>query len=468
MKHIYLIGIGGTGLSAIARVLLEKGYIVSGSDRVASPLFSSITAAGAKTYLGHSAEHVIGADLVVRSSAVPDDNPEVIAALNAGIPVVKRVDFLPTLIEGKQTIAIAGSHGKTTTTAMIAWILEKLGEDPSYLVGSEITQLGRNAHAGTGEHFVIEADEYDNMFLGLEPFIAVLTNIEHDHPDCFPTEETYRMAFKSFMKRLKPDGVALICKDDPQACAIMEEFQSTGMNIMSYSLSRDADYFAKISEDMGTLPAFEIRYRQSAEKVVSLGKVNLSIPGQHNILNATAAIGVIHQLGLPIQKALTALGEFTGAGRRFEILGECHQITIIDDYGHHPTEIAATLKAARVAYPDHRLWAVWQPHTYTRTQTLEKSFIEALNLADQALILKIYGAREENREYSAETIANALPEGKAVYKETFDEAIQDLLARLSPEDVAIFFSAGDATEVSRSVLSHLQKSTNHGAELAGK
>ncbi|MBG0784977.1 MAG: UDP-N-acetylmuramate--L-alanine ligase [Anaerolineaceae bacterium] len=451
MTHVHFIGIGGTGLSAIARVLLEKGYTVSGSDRTESLLFDAITEAGARTFLGHDASNINGADVVIRSSAVPDNNPEVIAARAAGIPVLKRSEYLEEFTLGKDTLAVAGSHGKTTTTAMLIWMLDRLGANPSFIAGGVVNQLGTNARAGVGPYFAIEADEYDNMFLGLAPKIAVVTNVEHDHPDCFPTREDYRAAFRAFLRKVRPDGLALVCWDDAGARSLGEELASE-VAILSYGTSLEALYKAANIRVEGGLPVFNF-----SKGNLPLGEVRLAIPGHHNVVNATAAIAVIHQLGLDLKTAIRALGTFTGAGRRFEILGSAGGITVIDDYGHHPTELAATLQAAKSRYPESRVWAVWQPHTFTRTRTLEADFIRALSLADMAVILKIYAAREADPGYSASRIAEALPKDKAMYCESFDSATAFLLENLQPGDVMIVFSAGDATEVSQAVLNGLKQ-----------
>ncbi|HCU56729.1 MAG TPA: UDP-N-acetylmuramate--L-alanine ligase [Anaerolineaceae bacterium] len=451
MTHVHFIGIGGTGLSAIARVLLEEGYTVSGSDRTGSPLFNAITAAGALTFLGHDASQINGADLVIRSSAVSDDNPEVTAALDAGIPVMKRSEFLAELTQGKDTLAVAGSHGKTTTTAMLIWVLTQLGTDPSFIAGGVVNQLGTNARAGSGQYFAIEADEYDNMFLGLAPKIAVVTNIEHDHPDCFPTREDYRAAFKAFLRKVRPDGLALVCWDDAGARSLAEECASE-IAILGYGSSPEATYKAVDIRVENGLPVFSF-----CRNDLLLGEVRLSIPGRHNVINATAALAVVHQLGLDLKAAVRALGAFTGAGRRFEILGTGNGVTVIDDYGHHPTELAATLQAAKSRYSGRRVWAVWQPHTFTRTRTLESDFIRALSTADMAVVLKIYAAREADPGYSAARIAEAMPKEKAMYCESFDAASAFLLEKLLPGDVMIVFSAGDATEVSQAVLNGLRQ-----------
>jgi len=457
MKHIHLIGIGGTGLSAIARVLLEKGFTVSGSDRTESSLFNALTTAGVHTFLGHAGNQVIGADLVIRSSAIPDDNPEVLAAHNAGIPVLKRSEFLEELTQGKDILAIAGSHGKTTTTAMLIWVLDQLGTDPSFISGGMVNQLGCNARAGEGVYFAIEADEYDYMFLGLSPKVAVVTNIEHDHPDCFPTPADYHAAFKTFLTRVRPDGLALICRDDPEARSLMNEMVGSKVNLLSYGASTDTDYRAEETAFVDGFPQFRLLHKTGLSDTEDLGMVRLRVPGRHNVLNATAVLAVTHQLGLSLPDSINALSAFTGAGRRFEVLGSEGGVTIIDDYGHHPTQIAVTLEAARSRYPQSRLWAVWEPHTYSRTQALEDAFIQSLSKADQVIVLKIYAAREADPGYSAEKIAAALPDEKAWYCADFDTASKLLLNKLASGDVVVTFSAGEATKINRVVLDGLKK-----------
>jgi UDP-N-acetylmuramate--alanine ligase len=457
MKHVHLIGIGGTGLSAIAQVLLEQGYTISGSDREASPLFNAISAKGARTFLGHDPENITGAHLVIRSSAIPDDNPEVTAALDKGIPVFKRRDFLKELTKGKRTLAVAGSHGKTTTTAMLTWILHCLGQDPSFILGGVVNQLACNAHSGTGNFFVIEADEYDHMFLGLAPTLAIITNIEHDHPDCFPTPDEYRAAFQTFLERVIPNGKTLMCLDDPETHALFAQTNSVQSQLFGYGTSTEANYIADNITLIDGFYHFDLTYQNGNGWGKHLGRVSLNVPGRHNILNATAVLGAVHQLDLSLPDAVLAIGEFSGTGRRFEILGESDGVTIIDDYGHHPSEIAATLEAAQSRYPGRRVWAIWQPHTYTRSQNLAQGFAQALDLADKVLVLKIYAARETDPGFSAETIARALPPGKASYAPSFDLAAEHLINNLAFGDVAIIFSAGDATQLSQMVLHKLRQ-----------
>ncbi|MBG0771907.1 MAG: UDP-N-acetylmuramate--L-alanine ligase, partial [Anaerolineaceae bacterium] len=382
-------------------------------------------------------------------SAIPDNNPEVQHALANGIPVLKRSDFLAELTQGQDILAVAGTHGKTTTTAMLIWMLTEMGLDPSFISGGVVNQLGTNAHAGQGNYFVIEADEYDNMFLGLAPKIAIVTNVEHDHPDCFPTPQDYRKAFRAFLGKVRPDGTAFVCKDDPGATSLGEEM-SAAKAILTYGSLPEADYQTINNVVVDGWPTFTLIHGDEV-----LGQVRLAVPGWHNVLNATGALGAIHQLGLDLPAAIRALGAFTGAGRRFEILGQAGGVTIIDDYGHHPTEIAATLNAAHSRYPDRRIWAIWQPHTYSRTRSLEPEFIRALAIADRVGVLKIYAAREQDPDYSAQVIADSLPADKAAYLNDFETATNYLLQEIKPGDILIVFSAGDATQVSQAVLREL-------------
>jgi len=464
MKHIHFIGIGGTGLSAIALILLQKGFVISGSDRESSPLFVALTEAGAQTFLGHAPENISEPDIVIRSSAVPDDNPEVVAALSKGIPVLKRKDFLPELTKGKQTLAIAGSHGKTTTTAMLVWILHCMGKDPSFISGGIINQLARNAQAGSGPHFVIEADEYDHMFLGLTPTIGIITNIEHDHTDCFPTPADYFAAFKAFIQQVEQDGKALMCIDDPETRSLINAIAGNKPKYLGYGTTPDANFLAKNIVYIDGYPQFDLYHHKDFGYAENLGTVKLSVPGHHNVLNATAALSAIHQLGLPVNEAIQAISDFTGAGRRFEVIGIANDVTVIDDYGHHPSEIAATLQAAQSRYPGQRVWAVWQPHTYSRTQNLAEGFTQALNLADRVLVLQVYAAREKDPGYSSEQIVETLSKNKALYAPSFELATKYLRKTLTPGDVVIVFSAGDATQLSRALLKVLDQKEDGSLE----
>ena len=452
-KHVFFIGIGGTGLSAIARLLKEKGYIVSGSDQVISDLARELMANGITVYEGHSPDHLVGVDLVIRSSAIQEDNPEVKEARRARIPVYKRSDILGDLMKDKIGIAIAGTHGKTTTTAMMSTVLTGLGLDPSYIIGSVSRNLGNNAHYGLGDHFVIEADEYDRMFLGLSPAYAVITNLEHDHPDCFPTYADYLLAFKGFTEKLQSFGKLFCCLDDPGVQKLIPLI--SGEHILTYGTSQRCDYQA-INIQTNEIGGYDFSVSHNINNEPHLlGYFQLTAPGLHNVMNALAVIGICHQLELDLEKVAILLKKFSGTSRRFEIVGEVDQITIIDDYGHHPTEIKVTLQAARSRYPDNQIWAVWQPHTYSRTQSLFDEFRNAFSSADHVIVSQIYASREINDQFSAAQIVEAMSHPDARYIAALQDISDYLFTNLKSEDVVIVFSAGDATQISKDLVLRL-------------
>jgi UDP-N-acetylmuramate--alanine ligase len=459
MTRVHLIGIGGAGISAIGTLLIESGYQVSGSDQKISPITRKLQDYGARFYQGHRPENVTGADLVVRSSAIPDENVEVQAALSAGIPVLKRAEFLGRFTGNYQTIAVAGTHGKTTTTAMIAWMLTSLGYDPSYIIGSFAINMDKNAHAGQGSIFVLEADEYDYMFLGLNPSLAVVTNVEHDHLDCFPTYQDYFQSFLDFIDKIDIDGVLIACGDDPGCSDLLIETAATNRTALSYGLgslmeASSLDYSGqnlKISNNGCYI--FDV-YQGSSNLV----RVSLQVPGVHNVRNSLAAIVIAHTLEIPLRDAARSLGEFQGTGRRFEIVGEAAGIVVIDDYAHHPSEISATLSAARDRYPNRRIWAAWQPHTYSRTIALLRDFVNALRNADCILVTEVYPAREPVRmDFSASRVVQAMKHGNAYFVPDISQACDFLLTHLSPGDALIVMSAGDGNKISSGVFAELQR-----------
>lgn len=465
-QHVHLIGIGGSGLSAIARLLLESGYTVSGSDRALSPFAQKLAEAGARVTAGHAAENVAGADLVVRSSAIPDDNVEVAAAQAAGIPVLKRSQFLGRLMEDRLSIAVAGTHGKTTTTAMVAWALVRLGLDPSYIIGGAVKDLGgANAHAGSGRAFVIEADEYDHMFLGLNPDIAVVTSMEYDHPDCFPTPADYQSAFEQFAGRLRHGGVLLTAYDDPAARRLAGAAPE-GTLALTYGLERGADYTAaNLARNARGGFDYDAYWHETSDQAQFLARVSLRVPGEHNVRNSLAALAVVHQMLPPedleanLRSAAQALSEFSGTGRRFDLLGEVNGIAVIDDYAHHPTKVQATLAAARARYPERRIWAVWQPHTYSRTRELLEAFAHSFADADRVLVTEVYPAREKAVDYdnfSAARVVERMDHPGAQFSPTLEETTATLLANLRPGDVVLILSAGDADRVGAAVLAGLK------------
>jgi UDP-N-acetylmuramate--alanine ligase len=451
MQRIHFIGIGGTGLSAIARLLAERGASVSGSDRVLSPLAQDLIAAGIRVFSGHAAENITGANVIVRSSAVPDDNPEVLAARALGIPVLKRSEFLGRLLDDKKVIAVAGTHGKTTTTAMLAWTLTSLGLDPSYIIGGVARNLGSNAHAGQSEYFVIEADEYDRMFLCLHPAVAVVTFLEHDHPDCFPTMEDYREAFEEFTGQIQSGGSLITCSDQRETFDLAFAVPQ-GVQAYTYGLSTPAHYRIPDAQTNGLGGFSGTVFHQGA----LLTHLDLQAPGRHNLSNALAALAAAHRMGLDIVAATAALNAYQGSGRRFEIIGEANGITVIDDYAHHPTEIRATLAAARARFVDRRIWAVWQPHTYTRTLTLMDDFRAAFTDADRVIITEIYAAREQTEPFSAALVVEGMSHPAVKFIPDLEEVTRQILAELRPGDVLLVLSAGDADRVSAGVLAELK------------
>lgn len=467
--RIHLIGIGGSGLSAIARLLLESGYVVTGSDRILSPQAQELVAAGVHVWTGHSPKNVEGADLVIRSSAIPDSNVEVKAARAAGIPVLKRAQFLGRLMENTLNIAIAGTHGKTTTTAMIAWLLTCLGKDPSYLIGGTAKNLGgNNAHAGVDNLFVVEADEYDRMFLGLDPDLIVVTYLEHDHPDCFPTPQDYYAAFVAFTQRLRPGGSLLLAYDNDQARRLAEDAPQDA-HIFTYGTHPAADYTAEaiIPNARGSFD-YKAFLRQPQGGKIALTQVSLQVPGIHNVRNSLAALAVIHILYGPqaLGQAAQALSDYTGTGRRFDVLGEADGVTIINDYAHHPTEIQATLAAARARFPQQRIWAVWQPHTYSRTRTLQADFARSFSQADRVIVTEVYPAREKAQDFgnfSAAQVASQITHPDAQFIPTVQDAGRYLLENLQPGDVVLVLSAGDADQISARVLAGLRERKGQNA-----
>jgi UDP-N-acetylmuramate--alanine ligase len=460
MKHIHFIGIGGSGLSAIARLLKESGYEVTGSDRSLSPFAVDLQNNGITVYVGHDPKNIIGADEVIRSSAIGDDNSEVQAAQRAGIPVYKRADFLGQLMAQKTGIAVAGTHGKTTTTAMISWILYQMQRDPSFIVGGTLNNLKVNARAGQGSFFVIEADEYDRMFLGLKPYIAVVTNLEHDHPDCYPTYEDMYSAFQQFVDLLPSDGTLIVSAEDKGAVSLLSYARGKRLNVLSYSVQTEMtinspQWMQARAPKPNLRGGFDFSAMTNMNGAVSTMNVSLQVPGMHNVRNALAALSVMATLGLPLQRAADALSEFTGTGRRFEVRGEIKGVTVIDDYAHHPTEILATLAGAKARYPGRRIWAVWQPHTYSRTQTLFVEFSRAFGDANEVLVTEVYASREAKQEFSSAEVVSAMPHPSARYSGSLENTTDHLLKNLRPGDVLLVLSAGDADQISAKILESL-------------
>jgi UDP-N-acetylmuramate--alanine ligase len=388
VRHIHFVGIGGSGMSGIAEVLLNLGYQVSGSDLAESPVTKHLASLKAKIHFRHKAEHIDGADAVVVSSAVKEDNPEVIAAREHRVPVVPRAQMLAELMRLKTGIAIAGTHGKTTTTSLVASVLAEGGLDPTFVIGGRLLAAGSNARLGAGDFIVVEADESDASFLHLQPAVAVVTNIDADHMDTYAQDfEKLKAAFAQFLQNLPFYGSAILCIDDPHLRALLP---AVSKPVVTYGTAEDASVRADAIAHDGGRMKFRA-WRQGGRPL----DVVLNLPGRHNVLNSLAAIAVGGELGVKDEFILKALREFHGVGRRFQNYGKTDgKFTLIDDYGHHPAEMAATLEAARGAYPGRRLVLAFQPHRFTRTRDLFEDFVKVLSTVDVLLLADVYPAGE--------------------------------------------------------------------------
>jgi UDP-N-acetylmuramate--alanine ligase len=456
-QHIHIVGVGGFGMSAIARVLLQRGAVVSGSDQRANDFTRELTALGATIFEGHAADHIAGADLVIATSAATDANPEIVAARAAGIPVLRRQNILGELMANQIGIAIAGTHGKTTTTALLTHVLIEADLAPTYIVGGVMHNTGTNAGVGAGPHFVIEADEYDRMFLGLRPQIAVITGIEHDHPDCYPTLDEMVAAFEQFAALLPDDGLLVVCADDPQARQLGSLRDQRGNPTTVYGLTdavRTGWRADHLESDAAGGMTFTV-YRSERE----IGRARLNLAGQHNVQNALAAIAVADHLGVAFGRIAAALDRFLGTGRRGEIMGQANGVTIVNDYAHHPTAIRVTLAGFRSPTGAAGLWAVWQPHTYGRLRALADGFARAFRNADHVLVTDVYSVREAiTPGLDAAGIADrirATGHPDVRYTGSLEKTTANLVARVRPGDWVILLSAGDLPLIGARILRKL-------------
>lgn len=450
-EHIHLIGIGGISMSGIAEILLKHGYRVSGSDLKDSHLLERLRAKGAEISIGHVAGNVQGADLVVVSNAIPDENPELRYARERDIPVLKRAEMIARFMKNKKGIAISGTHGKTTTTSMIATILKKGGLDPTILVGGELDIIGGNAYLGKGEYLITEADESDGSFLYYNPRIVVVTNIELDHHDYYDSTDKLLNAFKRFIENIPEDGRAILNAEDN---TLINLANKDDPRVFTYGLNKGSLRATKIK----LLPFgsyYTLLYNNR-----ELGEVNLQVPGKHNISNSLAAIAVAMFAGLSYTNIKEALEEYTGAHRRFEKKGLIGNILIVDDYAHHPTEIKATLKAARnTGY--ERLITVFQPHRFTRTKFLLKEFSESFDLVDHLIITDIYGAGEKPIPgVKAEKLARMIARKDRI-KVDFIAELEDIVTYLEkiikPKDLVLTLGAGDVYRVGELLFERMKK-----------
>jgi UDP-N-acetylmuramate--alanine ligase len=449
--RIHIVGIGGIGLSGLAQMLHTLGYQISGSDATANDRTAALSALGIPVSIGHTdLEHAANADVVVSTRAVLLANTaEIRAAIEAGRPVVKRGEVLAMLANARREIAVAGSHGKSTTCGMLVVALTALGTDPSYAVGAVVGATGTNAAVGSGDVMVVEADEFDLAFLWLSPEIAIVTNIEFDHPDIFPDQLAYDDAFAQFAAKLRLGGTLIVSADDP-GCARLVANASRNVQgqIVTYGEWEGADWRLFLDESIG----WQVRTPDGTDVQLAL-----SVPGRHNALNATACVAALATLGHDPQNVATALSTFTGVGRRFEIKGEVNGVLVVDDYAHHPTEIRATIRAVRERYPTRWLWAVFQPHTYSRTKALLADFALAFDDAGEVIILDIYPAREtDTLGISSDDLRALVPVVKCHAASQPADAVDFLVQRVAEGDIVLTLGAGDVTTIGPALLQRLR------------
>jgi len=487
LGRVHFAGIGGAGMSGIARIMLARGVVVSGSDTTAdSVALAELAALGARIHVGHAAGHLGDADTLVVSSAIRAGNPELVEANRRGLRVVHRAAALGALMFGRRVIAVTGTHGKTSTTSMIATVLietSAAGADPAYAIGGVLAATGVGAADGAGPDFVAEADESDGSFLMYSPDIAVVTNVDADHLDNYGTEAAYRASFAAFLGRVKPGGLLVTCADDSGTRDLAARARALGLRVVSYGESPDADYRIADVTTSGMETSFRIRAEPSAAAATTgaatttgaepsagqshpgpFGKIDLDlqlrVPGHHNALNATAAFAAAVQLGIEPSLVATALATFRGAARRLEPKGEARGVRVLDTYAHHPTELAADLRAARdITTAGGRVIAVFQPHLFSRTRIFAAEFGAALGLADEAVVLDVYAAREDPEPgVTGRLVADAVPGGAVRYVPDLADVPAAVAAIARPGDLVLTMGAGDITKMGPLVLDEIAAS----------
>jgi UDP-N-acetylmuramate--alanine ligase len=450
-QHAHFIGIGGIGMSGIAEILLSLGFKVSGSDLRRSSVTDRLAQLGATIYEGHDARNLTGATVVVTSSAVVATNPEVLEARARKIQVIQRAEMLAELMRLKYGIAIAGMHGKTTTTSMVAAVLATGGLDPTVVVGGRVDALGSNAKLGAGQILIAEADESDRSFLKLSPILAVVTNLDREHMDCYRDMLDVEQAFLTFMDKVPFYGAVTACLDNPQLAAILLRVQR---RVFTYGVAAEADYRLEfMASQAGSFSCFRV-----VTKSAALGPFELHVPGRHNVLNATAAVAIAHQLEVAPEKIAEGLKHFRGVDRRFQQKGKVRGVTVVDDYGHHPTEIRATLAAAREASRG-RIHVVFQPHRYTRTRDLLDEFGAAFTDADTVVVLPIYAASEEPLPgITAELLAERVQGPMVQFAPDFPSAVAALASQVHDGDLILTLGAGSVSQLGPQILTALKES----------
>ncbi len=448
-KRIHLVGIGGAGMSGLARIMAAHGFFISGSDMKDSSVLAGLRAIGITVTLGHARENAQGIDFLVYSSAIDANNPEMIFARENNIPLLSRAEALAILLSESKSVAVAGTHGKTTTTSMLTVAIQNCGEDPSFAIGGVLKTSGANAHKGTGPYFIVEADESDGSFIEYHPFGAVVTNVEHDHVDHFSTPESVFTAFESFSQTISPNGFLVYCADDPGSSRLGAQVDRCPT--WSYGTTSNADL---------RLDEIELEPGRSRARALwkgrSLGTLEIQIPGEHNLKNGAAALCAGLLLGLPANQLMDGLASFGGTGRRFELKGQVNGIRVVDDYGHHPTEIEVTLIAARRYATDGRVLVIFQPHRYTRTKAFAAQFSRTLDLADQCWVLEVYGSSEKPiHGVSGRSIAAKMERGR--FEPNFLTAISEIVEMARPADVILTLGAGDVSSLAPVIVEELVK-----------
>ncbi len=463
-SRIHFVGIGGAGMSAIASVLMARGYAVSGSDLRESEITKRLRAAGARIEIGHAAEHIEPGQIVVISRAVPEDNVEVQMAKRRGVTLLHRAEMLASLMEGKRGVAVVGTHGKTTTTSMIARVLEQAGRDPTVLIGGEVDDFGGNARAGLGEDVVAEVDESDGSLLRVVPQVAVLTNIDGtDHLDFYGSTEQVLETYRRFLVRLPGGGLAIICADPAAGRTLARDLRRAGgARVITYGLEPGADYASRVLEMAGARSVFEVRRGNDV-----LGRVTLAVPGVYNVQNALGAVATGLELGVPFASAAASLAAFRGVQRRFTVRGEVGGVLVVDDYAHNPTKVHALLQATRRGWPLARIIAVFQPHRYSRTQTVGPQFAGAFDAADEVIITKLYAADEPPVAGVDEGIIVRAVGAQRPVHDIADPAqvVSYLEEHVRPGDLVLTIGAGDVWRIGDALVSRLRA---RAAEVAGR
>jgi len=456
-QRVHLVGVGGIHMSGIAKILRARGHTVSGSDLRLSSLTTELVGIGVKVREGHSADQVGEAELLVYTSAAPSDNPEIEEALRLGIETIKRAEMVARLMEGKKVIAVAGSHGKTTTSSLVAYMLREAGLSPTFMVGGEAADLGSNAAPGDGEYFVVEADEYDRAFLAYRPHVALITNLEPDHLDIYGSFEELQAAFGQFLSQVEDNGIIIACGDSPALRALLPQTVGDGtfypVRAVSYGQSKDCDWRStNISRKGIDASSFVVEFRKQV-----WGEAHTLLPGVHNVVNSLGAIAVGDALGLDREAILSAVRSFRGVKRRFELVGEAAGVRVMDSYAHHPSEVKADLAAARMRFPGRRIVCLFQPHTYTRTTYLLDEFRTCFRDCDALFVADTYAAREDpSAGMNAEQLAAEIADPRARYAGAVNDAAATVARELRDGDVFFTVGAGDVDNAGPLVLEALR------------